>query len=112
MSETQKTQEPQEAVLECTSAIVVRISPEPLMLRMWRYGLEKPLKDRGVVVSRDYKFMCSSLGQELIENDIQELGSEPGGCGSVFAPPAREHIPHSMLQSRIESLHVRVGLDT
>lgn len=25
-----------------------------------------------VVVSRDYKFMCSSLGQELIEKDIQE----------------------------------------
>ena len=32
------------------------------------------LKDRGVVISRDYKFMCSSLGQELIETDIQELG--------------------------------------
>lgn len=32
------------------------------------------LKDRGVVVSRDYKFMCSSLGQELIEKDIKELG--------------------------------------
>lgn len=32
------------------------------------------LKDRGVVISRDYKFMCSSLGQELIENDIKELG--------------------------------------
>jgi heterodisulfide reductase subunit A len=30
------------------------------------------LKDRGVVVARDYKFMCSSLGQELIENDIKE----------------------------------------
>lgn len=27
-----------------------------------------------VVVSRDYKFMCSSLGQELIEKDIKELG--------------------------------------
>ena len=27
-----------------------------------------------VAVSRDYKFMCSSLGQELIEKDIQELG--------------------------------------
>src|SRR5512143_3242377 len=32
------------------------------------------LKDRGVVVSRDYKFMCSSLGQEMIEKDIQDLG--------------------------------------
>ena len=32
------------------------------------------LQDRGVVIARDYKFMCSSLGQELIENDIKELG--------------------------------------
>lgn len=32
------------------------------------------LKDRGVTVARDYKFMCSSLGQELIEKDIQEKG--------------------------------------
>ena len=32
------------------------------------------LKDRDVVVGRDYKFMCSSLGQELIQNDIKELG--------------------------------------
>ena len=32
------------------------------------------LKGRGVVVARDYKFMCSSLGQELIEKDIKELG--------------------------------------
>jgi heterodisulfide reductase subunit A len=28
----------------------------------------------GVVVSRDYKFMCSSLGQELIEEDIKNEG--------------------------------------
>src|SRR5574339_1312408 len=28
----------------------------------------------GVVVSRDYKFMCSSLGQELIQKDIKEFG--------------------------------------
>jgi len=32
------------------------------------------LEHRGVVVGRDYKFMCSSLGQELIEKDIKELG--------------------------------------
>ena len=32
------------------------------------------LKHRGVVVARDYKFMCSSLGQELIEKDIKEQG--------------------------------------
>lgn len=29
---------------------------------------------RGVVIARDYKFMCSSLGQELIEHDIRDLG--------------------------------------
>jgi heterodisulfide reductase subunit A len=32
------------------------------------------LKEQGVVIARDYKFMCSSLGQELIEKDIKELG--------------------------------------
>ncbi len=32
------------------------------------------LKGRGVVVSRDYKFMCSSLGQALIEKDIEKFG--------------------------------------
>jgi heterodisulfide reductase subunit A len=32
------------------------------------------LERRGVVIARDYKFMCSSLGQELIEKDIKELG--------------------------------------
>jgi heterodisulfide reductase subunit A len=32
------------------------------------------LKERGVIIARDYKFMCSSLGQELIEQDIKELG--------------------------------------
>ena len=29
---------------------------------------------RNVVVSRDYKFMCSDPGQEMIENDIQTYG--------------------------------------
>ncbi len=28
----------------------------------------------GVIISRDYKFMCSSLGQELIQADIKEKG--------------------------------------
>ncbi len=32
------------------------------------------LKHRGVVIAREYKFMCSSPGQELIEKDIKELG--------------------------------------
>ena len=34
----------------------------------WAKGLPN------VVVSRDYKFMCSSLGQELIEEDIRNEG--------------------------------------
>ncbi|MBN1304539.1 MAG: CoB--CoM heterodisulfide reductase iron-sulfur subunit A family protein [Anaerolineales bacterium] len=33
---------------------------------------KEKLGTQGVVVSRDYKFMCSSLGQELIEKDIKE----------------------------------------
>lgn len=33
---------------------------------------EQHLKHRGVVIARDYKFMCSSLGQELIEKDIHD----------------------------------------
>jgi heterodisulfide reductase subunit A len=32
------------------------------------------LSSDGVIISRDYKFMCSSLGQELIQKDIEELG--------------------------------------
>jgi heterodisulfide reductase subunit A len=32
------------------------------------------LGPHGVVVARDYPFMCSSIGQELIEEDIRELG--------------------------------------
>ena len=31
-------------------------------------------KDQGVVVAREYKFMCSSPGQELITDDIRDLG--------------------------------------
>ena len=31
------------------------------------------LEHKGVVIARDYKFMCSSLGQEMVENDIREL---------------------------------------
>jgi heterodisulfide reductase subunit A len=29
---------------------------------------------QGVIIAREYRFMCSSLGQELIEKDIKELG--------------------------------------
>jgi heterodisulfide reductase subunit A2 len=35
-----------------------------------RWAAELP----NVVIARDYKFMCSSPGQELIQNDIREMG--------------------------------------
>ncbi|HRQ21934.1 MAG TPA: FAD-dependent oxidoreductase, partial [Anaerolineales bacterium] len=38
-----------------------------------KWAAEK-LGHQGVIIARDYKFMCSSLGQELIEKDIKELG--------------------------------------
>ncbi len=56
-------------VCHCGSNIAGTVDVEDVA----KWAGEK-LKDRGVVVSRDYKFMCSSLGQELIENDIKELG--------------------------------------
>lgn len=37
-----------------------------------RDWVEKRLGGRGVVVARDYRFMCSSLGQELLANDVRE----------------------------------------
>jgi len=37
-----------------------------------KWSAEK-LGHQGVIIARDYKFMCSSLGQELIEKDIKEL---------------------------------------
>ncbi|MDL1882910.1 CoB--CoM heterodisulfide reductase iron-sulfur subunit A family protein, partial [Anaerolineae bacterium CFX8] len=56
-------------VCHCGSNIAGTIDVEAVAL--WA---AEHLNHRGVVVARDYKFMCSSLGQELIEKDIQELG--------------------------------------
>ena len=39
---------------------------------------------RNVVVSRDYKFMCSDPGQEMIENDIKTYGLNRGGGGLLL----------------------------
>jgi len=54
-------------VCHCGSNIAGKVDVE---------GVAKWAKEEleGVVVSRDYKFMCSSLGQELIEVDIKEHG--------------------------------------
>ena len=56
-------------VCHCGSNIAATVDVEAV--RDWA---EEKLGPRGVVVARDYKFMCSSLGQELIEKDIAELG--------------------------------------
>jgi heterodisulfide reductase subunit A len=56
-------------VCHCGSNIAGTVDVEKV--RDWA---AENLKDSGVVVARDYKFMCSSLGQELIEKDIQEEG--------------------------------------
>ena len=56
-------------VCHCGSNIAGTVDVEDLA----RWAAEK-LGHQGVVISREYKFMCSSLGQELIEKDIKELG--------------------------------------
>ncbi len=56
-------------VCHCGSNIAGVVDVEDVA--QWAAGR---LKHRGVVIARDYKFMCSSLGQELIEKDIKELG--------------------------------------
>ena len=55
-------------VCHCGSNISAVVDVEDVAL--WA---KDELGDEGVVVSRDYKFMCSSLGQELIEKDIKDL---------------------------------------
>ncbi len=53
-------------VCHCGSNIAGKVDVEGVA--RWAAGLPS------VEVSRDYKFMCSSLGQELVENDIKEKG--------------------------------------
>jgi len=53
-------------ICHCGSNIAGTVDCEALA--QFALGLE------GVVVARDYKFMCSDPGQELIKQDIKELG--------------------------------------
>jgi heterodisulfide reductase subunit A len=73
MTNNATNQEPKERigvyVCHCGSNIAGMVDVEEVA----QWAAEQ-LKDRGVVIARDYKFMCSSLGQELIEKDIQEEG--------------------------------------
>jgi heterodisulfide reductase subunit A2 len=45
-----------------------------------------------VALSRDYKYMCSDPGQELIQQDIGAQ-AQPGRRGLVLAAVARAHLP-------------------
>ncbi len=56
-------------VCHCGSNIAATVDVEAV--RDWATDR---LGDRGVVIARDNKFMCSSTGQEVIEQDIKELG--------------------------------------
>ena len=53
-------------ICHCGSNIAGMVNTEEVA--RFAHGLE------GVVVARDYKFMCSDPGQELIKKDIRELG--------------------------------------
>jgi heterodisulfide reductase subunit A len=56
-------------VCHCGSNIAGHVDVEAV--RDWAAAR---LGDHGVVVARDNRFMCSSTGQDLIEQDIRELG--------------------------------------
>ncbi|MCI5211912.1 MAG: CoB--CoM heterodisulfide reductase iron-sulfur subunit A family protein, partial [Candidatus Electrothrix sp. ATG2] len=69
MSKEKKTAKIGVYVCHCGTNISHTVDVE--QVREWT---EKNLGAEGVVIARDYTFMCSSPGQELIENDIKELG--------------------------------------
>jgi heterodisulfide reductase subunit A len=56
-------------VCHCGSNIAGRVDVEAV--RDWA---AERLGPRGVVIARDNRFMCSSTGQELLEQDIHDLG--------------------------------------
>ena len=49
-----------------------------------RWSSEQP----HVAIAREYKFMCSSLGQDLIVEDIQTAWPDPCGGSSLFTAHA------------------------
>ena len=49
----------------------------------------------GVVVSREYKYMCSDPGQELIRQDIREHGLESDCGGILLTADARANVSRS-----------------
>ena len=55
-----------------------------------------------VALSRDYKYMCSDPGQELIQKDIREHGLNRIVV-ALFAAAARAHLPHRHRSRRAQS---------
>jgi len=70
MSENQ-TSKPKIGVYVCHCGTNISSTVDVVGVTKWA---QEHLGSEGVIISRDYKFMCSSLGQELIEKDIKELG--------------------------------------
>jgi heterodisulfide reductase subunit A len=70
---SENTPKPKVGVYVCHCGTNIAGIVDVEAVRDW---VQKNLGKDGVVISRDYKFMCSSLGQELIEKDIKELGLE------------------------------------
>ncbi len=71
MSENEKTPNERIGVYVCHCGSNIAGTVDVVGVRDWA---QEHLGKDGVVISRDYKFMCSSLGQEMIEKDIKELG--------------------------------------
>jgi heterodisulfide reductase subunit A len=70
---SENTPKPKVGVYVCHCGTNIAGMVDVEAVRDW---VQENLGKDGVVISRDYKFMCSSLGQELIEKDIKELGLE------------------------------------
>ena len=54
-----------------------------------------------VNVTREYKFMCSEPGQDIIKKDIKELGINRVGCCFLFAELPRANVPGAFLASAV-----------
>jgi heterodisulfide reductase subunit A2 len=62
-----------------------------------------------VVVARDYKFMCSSLGQELIQKDIAEEGLTRVVVAACSPHLHEQDLPHRLRPGRPQPLPLRAG---
>lgn len=63
----------------------------------------------GVVVAREYKYVCSEPGQQLIQQDIKEQKLERVVVALLLAPDARADLPGSRSKGRAQPLLFRHG---